>query len=158
MAGTNSLSFPNMFDVTHNQVSVIDDSASVSNRVRLLILTEPTELYNNLDFGVGLKRYLWTYKTENQKAIIQDRITQQIKKYEPCVDPDSIQFSDGLLITGSEDTLSKTRDHNQLKMTLRLVTKFKDELVVNLNEYYESLQKLSYTLTSNGVKSYLTDD
>ena len=32
MAGTTSLSFPNMFDVAHNQVSVAEDSVSVSNR------------------------------------------------------------------------------------------------------------------------------
>lgn len=61
---TNSLSFPNMFDVARNKVGVISDNESIVNRSRLLILTEPTELYHNPDFGVGLKRHLWHYNTE----------------------------------------------------------------------------------------------
>ena len=52
MAETTSLAFPNMFNIATNQVSVIEDTTSVANRTRLLILTEPTELYNNPDFGV----------------------------------------------------------------------------------------------------------
>ena len=47
MAETTSLAFPNMFNITTNQVSVIENTNSVANRTRLLILTEPTELYNN---------------------------------------------------------------------------------------------------------------
>ena len=74
MANTTSLSFPNLFDVARNQVSVTEDVQSVVNRSRLLILTEPTELYNNPDFGVGLKRHIWQYNNDNQKAIIKDRI------------------------------------------------------------------------------------
>ena len=68
MAETTSLAFPNMFNITANRVSVIENTNSVSNRTRLLILTEPTELYNNPDFGVGLKRHLWQYNTESEKT------------------------------------------------------------------------------------------
>ena len=63
---------------------------SIVNRSKLLILTEPTELYNNPDFGVGLKRHLFQYNNENQKAIIRDRIVEQLRLHEPCVDPDKI--------------------------------------------------------------------
>ena len=69
MASTSSLAFPQMFDVARNTVGVIEDNESVVNRSRLLILTEPTELHMNPDFGVGLKRYIWQYNTDNQKAI-----------------------------------------------------------------------------------------
>ena len=151
MSGTNSLSFPNMFDVAHNQVSVSEDSVSVSSRTRLLILTEPTELYNNLDFGVGLKRYIWTYNSDNQKAIIQNRIKEQIQKYEPCVDPNTIVFSDGLLVTGSDDYLTKVQDHNRVKMTVSLVTTFGDSLTLDL----DSLFNYAYAIDSNGSKSYI---
>lgn len=151
MSGTNSLSFPNMFDVAHNQVSVSEDSVSVSSRTRLLILTEPTELYNNLDFGVGLKRYIWTYNSDNQKAIIQNRIKEQIQKYEPCVDPNTIVFSDGLLVTGSDDYLTKVQDNNRVKMTVSLVTTFGDSLTLDL----DSLFNYAYAIDSNGSKSYI---
>ena len=62
MANTSSISFPNMFDVTGNCVSVVEDSQSIVNRTRLLMLTEPTELYMNPDFGVGLKKYTSYHK------------------------------------------------------------------------------------------------
>lgn len=144
-----------MFDVAHNQVSVIKDTASVSNRTRLLILTEPTELYNNLDFGVGLKRYIWTYNSKNQKAIIQDRIAAQIKKYEPCVDPESIVFSDGLLATGSEDSISMTHDYNRLKMTVSLSTIFGDKTTVDLNDLTDALYNLPYDINTNDSINYI---
>lgn len=153
MAGTTSLSFPNMFDVAHNQVSVSEDAISVSNRTRLLILTEPTELYNNLDFGVGLKRYIWTYNSANQKAIIQNRIKEQIQKYEPCVDPNTIMFSDGLLVTGSDEYPTKVQDHNSVKLTVSLVTTYGESLTFDL----DSLFNYAYTVDSNGSKSYMKD-
>ena len=90
MASTTSLSFPTMFDVARNTVSVVEDTKSVVNRTRLLILTEPTELYMNPDFGVGLRRHIWQYNVDNQKAIIKDRIIEQLRKHELCVKPDVI--------------------------------------------------------------------
>lgn len=156
MSTTNSLAFPNMFDVAHNKVSTVEGYASVSNRVRLLMLTEPTELYRNLDFGVGLKRYLWTYNTENQKAIIKDRIAQQIRKYEPCVESDNIQFSDGLLITGTEESVSRVEESNKLKLTLKLTTTFKDKLEIDLNSLSDSLYSRPYTI-SNNTKVYVNE-
>lgn len=77
-----------MFDVARNKVGVLSDNESIVNRSRLLILTEPTELYHNPNFGVGLKRHLWHYNTENEKAILKDRIVEQLRLHEPCCAPD----------------------------------------------------------------------
>lgn len=131
MAETTSLSFPKMFNVSGNQVAVLEDSQSVVNRTRLLILTEPTELYNNPNQGVGLKRYLYQYNTDNQKAIIKDRIVDQLRIHEPCVVADDTQFADGLLFTG--DSTSIEQEYNQLKMTVAVKTTFGDTLNVTLN-------------------------
>lgn len=131
MASTTSLNFPNMFDVSRNKVSVLSDAESIVNRTRLLILTEPTELYMNPEFGVGLKRYLWQYNTENQRAQIGDRIKEQLRLHEPCVDPNGTQLSDGLLFTGTPDV---AHDHNRLKMTVALSTIFGDNMEVTLDE------------------------
>ena len=130
MARTSSIAFPFLFDVARNTVGVIEDNESVVNRSRLLILTEPTELHMNPDFGVGLKRYIWQYNTDNQKAIIKDRIIDQLRKHEPCVDADKTQTADGLIFTGSE---SANQQYNQLTMTVALKTVFGDSVEVKLN-------------------------
>lgn len=133
---TTSLSFPNMIDVTRNCVSVKEGDASIVNRSRLLILTDPTELYNSPTFGVGLRRYLWQYNTANTKAIIQDRIKDQLRDHEPCVDADKTSFAEGLLFSGNGEENSAVQEANQLKFTVGLQTIYKDKLnvVVNLEE------------------------
>lgn len=130
---TNSLAFPNMFDIARNKVAVIDDNQSIVNRTRLLMLTEPTELYHEPKFGVGLKQYVFHYNTENQKAIVQDRIKEQLRLHEPYVDPDRTQFADGLLFTGS-DTDQPNQEYNKLKMTVALCCVYGDSVEVRLND------------------------
>jgi len=132
MSNTTSLAFPNMFNITANQVSVIEDTNSVANRTRLLILTEPTELYNNPDFGVGLKRHLWKYNNESERGLVKDRITEQLRLHEPCVYPEKTQFSDGLLFS-SDANHNSALDSNTLSMTVALQTIFKDEVSIDLN-------------------------
>lgn len=134
MAETNSLAFPAMFDVSRNKVSVLSNNASIVNRVRLLLLTEPTELYNNPTFGVGLKQYLFQYNTENSKAIIQDKIKEKLRVFEPSVDADSTKFADGLLFSGSEDSASVKQSYNKLDLTVALSTMYGDSVTVKLND------------------------
>lgn len=136
MAETTSLAFPNMFNIANNQVSVLEDTASVANRTRLLILSEPTELYNNPDFGVGLKRHLWKYNNESERGIVKDRITQQLRLHEPCVYPDQTKYSDGLLFSGSSINNVVTAG-NTMELTVMLQTVFKEEAKVELN--YEGI-------------------
>ena len=135
-AKTTSFAFPNMLNATGNQVSILKDNASIVNRTRLLILSEPTSMYNSPDFGVGLKRHLWQYNNENQKAIIRDRIVNQLRINEPCVLPDKTQFADGLLFTGGQGD-SIDQDYNHLKMTISLATNYEDTVEVTLNDSIE---------------------
>lgn len=137
MAETTSLAFPNMFNITTNQVSVIENTSSVANRTRLLILTEPTELYNNPDFGVGLKRYLWKYNNEATRGMVKDRITEQLRLHEPCVYPERTQYSDGLLFSG--DATENVQDPNTMALTVALQTVFEEEARVVLNSDQESV-------------------
>lgn len=139
MSRTTSVAWPNMFDVSRNVVATLEDSKSIVNRTKLLILTEPTELYNELDFGVGLKRHLWQYNNANQKAIIRDRIVSQLRLHEPYADPDKTQFADGLLFTGSTDQVQLAQEYNKLKMTISLSTVFEDTAEVTLNDMIEQI-------------------
>lgn len=134
MANTTSIPWPNLFDVARNKLAIIENNASIVNRTKLLILTEPTELYNNPNFGVGLKRHLWQYNAENQKEIIKDRIVQQLKLHEPCVVPDETQFSDGLLFSGTNDPINSAQDYNRLKMTVALKSIYGDTAEININD------------------------
>ena len=74
----------------------------------------------------------WQYNNENQKAIIRDRIVEQLKLFEPDVVPEKTQFADGLLFTGSPSDAIE-QDYNQLKMTVSLCTNYHTEIEVNLN-------------------------
>lgn len=131
MASTTSLSWPNMFDISRNTVGVVEDTQSVSNRTKLLIMSEPSSLYMNPNFGVGLKQHLFKYKTENEKQIIKDKIVNQLRLHEPCADIDKTKIADGLLFTGNQSEFED--DYNHLKLTLMVVTTFGDTLDVTLN-------------------------
>jgi len=132
MAKTTSWAFPNMIDPSRNKVQIVEDDASVVNRVRLLMLSDPTELYNEPQFGLGLKRYLWQYNNANTRAIIQSKIVEQLTLFEPSVESESTSFADGLLFTG-EENIPSSQEFNQLKMTVGLHTIYGDDLTVNLN-------------------------
>lgn len=137
MAKTTSWAFPNLIDVTKNTISIAEDDASIVNRDKLLLLTDPTELYNEPTFGVGLRRYLWQYNNDNTKAIIQDRIKSQLQLYEPCVLAEDTEFADGLLFTGDASS-DQIANYNQLKMTVAVKTIYGDDLSVTLNNDEEA--------------------
>lgn len=145
MAETTSLSFPNMFNLTSNQVAIDEDLKSVTNRTRLLILTEPTELYNNPDFGVGLKRHLFKYNTENERGLMRDRIVEQLRLHEPDVVPEKTSFTDGLLFTGGPNALDSSTDGNEVNMTVALLTTFGKEISLDLNSDAPKQGKLTVT-------------
>lgn len=131
MANTTSLKFPNMFNVSQNRVSILEDRASIVNRDRLLMLTEPTELYNSPDFGVGLSRYMWQYNSPNVRAMMLDRIKYQLSKYEPKCIPEDTEMADGLLFTGDHNTEMIT-DNNELNVTVSIKSTFNDTVKISL--------------------------
>ena len=127
---TTSLAFPNMINVAGNRVAVKSGNDSITNRVRLLILTDPTELYNSPDFGVGLRKYLWQYNTANTSARIKDQIVEQLRKYEPCVVADETSFADGLIFSTDNPN---NQPYNELKLTVGLKTVYEEMLSLTLN-------------------------
>lgn len=121
MSNTNSIAFPNLFDVTRNRVNLFTDNRSIVNRTKLLMLTDPTEIYHNPTQGVGLKRYLWQYNNDNTRALVRDRIVEQLREHEPSVNADNTKFSDDLIFTEQQKSYN-AQDHNKLKMTVVLET------------------------------------
>lgn len=133
MANTTSLAWPNMFNVAQNQVSVYEDNQSVVSRCRLLMLTEPTELYNEPDQGVGLKRYIGRYNNENVKAEICDRCKDQFALHDPSVVAPNTQWANGLLFTEKETDVSLSDTYHHLKMTLAVETVYGDIVQIEEN-------------------------
>ena len=131
MANTTSWAFPNMFDVSQNRVATLEDSTSIVNRTRLLILTDPTSLYNEPTQGLGIRRFMGQYNTENKKAEIRDLTVEQLRLFEPCVVPDDTQWASGLMFTGQiDDNRIKA---NTLEMTMSLRTIYDSTVSVDLN-------------------------
>lgn len=130
---TNSWAFPNMFDVARNRVSTMVDNKSIANRVKLLILTEPTELYMNPSYGVGLRQHLFKYNNDNEVALIKDKIIEQLRIWEPCVNPDATKVERGLKYTG-QTVVDQVSDINHLKLTVTLETIYGDQLPIKFSE------------------------
>lgn len=126
-----------MFDGARARVGVLEGNASIVNRVRLLILTDPTELYNDPDFGVGMRRYLWQYNNENTRARVEDRIKEQLREFEPCVDADDTQFSKGLI---SENVQNTSQNYNRFTMTVGLKTILGDMVEVKMDDLQEIIE------------------
>jgi phage baseplate assembly protein W len=120
-----------MFDVSQNKVSVLNDSISIVNRTRLLMLTDPTALYNEPEQGVGLKRYIGRYNNDNVRAEIKDRIVEQLRAYEPCVVPDKTDWADGLVFTGQPND-GHIKPH-KLEMTVALKTIYDSTATVDID-------------------------
>lgn len=129
MTYTSSISWPNLFDVSRSKVNVIQNDQSVINRTKLLILSSPKEMYNELNFGVGIKNYLFHYNNKSTRTLVESKIREQLDIHEPSVDSEKTIFNDGLL---SEDT--SEQDYNKLKMTVSLYTIYGDQVQVNLND------------------------
>ena len=116
-----SLSFPNMFDVARGKVSVYADAKAIVNRVKLLMLTDPTELHMVPNFGLGLRKYMFAYNNDNTIALIKDKLIEQLRLWEPGVVPEETLVERGLEYTeaSSEETIV---DINHLKLTVTLMT------------------------------------
>lgn len=120
-----------MFDVSQNKVSVLADSISIVNRTRLLMLTDPTAIYNEPEQGIGLRRYIGRYNNDNVRAEIKDRIVEQLRTYEPCVVPDKTDWADGLVFTGQPD--DGRIKPNKLEMTIALKTIYDSTATVDID-------------------------
>lgn len=134
MSNTTSWAFPNLISVTRNSVGLMEDKSSVINRVKLLLMTEPTELYDVPNFGVGLKKYMFQYnQSDNILPIIKDKLVEQLKLWEPYVDADATEVTKGLLYSGG--AYSTDDGANTLAFTVMLKTIYGDTVEINIDDY-----------------------
>lgn len=119
-----SWSWPNMFDVSRNKINLYQDAKSITNRVKLLLLTEPTELYMSPNFGVGLKKYVFRYNNENTPAMIRDELIEQLRLWEPAVIAEQTKVELGTTQSRNEwsDPETYISQLNSLELTVTLTT------------------------------------
>ena len=63
--------------------------------LKMLVLTNPGERVMDLDFGIGLHRFLFEMDQPSLYSRISGRIDQQVKKYLPYVEIVDVNFNSG---------------------------------------------------------------
>jgi phage baseplate assembly protein W len=66
--------------------------AMAKQNFKMLLLTLPGERIMEPNYGVGLKRYLFSNFHENTQGQIQTKIREQVKLYLPIIKINEIQF------------------------------------------------------------------
>jgi phage baseplate assembly protein W len=79
-------------------------SEEVKQNFKNLLLTSPGERIMNLDFGVGLKNFLFEPK-EHAIPKIRQRLEGQISRYMPFVEINKIRFNDNINPEFGDDSL-----------------------------------------------------
>lgn len=137
-----SLAWPNMFDVSRGQVNLYSNSRSITNRVKLLLLSEPTELYMEPRFGVGLRKYIFQYKKDNVVAMIQDELIEQLRLWEPGVIADETTVEKGPEYTWDPETLESVSDRMNIL-----------DLKVTIHTIYEEV--LTFEVTNSDLRGLI---
>jgi phage baseplate assembly protein W len=60
-------------------------SEVAKQNMKMIVLTNPGERVMDINFGVGLKRYLFELSNTEIKQVIRQRIADQVSKYLPYV-------------------------------------------------------------------------
>jgi len=129
-----SWAWPNIFDVARSKVTLYNGNKSITNRVKLLMLTDPTELYMTPNFGVGLKRFMFQYNGDNNIAMIKDALVEQLRLWEPSVVPEDTVVSSGLNYSQANDGSISASNPNTLNLTVTLKTKYGQSLSFNVTD------------------------
>ncbi len=70
-----------------------------------LMLTAPGERIMDLQFGVGLRHYLFEPNTSTTKQTIASKIETQTKKYMPFIRLNTIRFNNSNIEAGYDDQI-----------------------------------------------------
>lgn len=71
-------------------VTWTEGAVNIRDAIRIILLTERGERVMLPEFGAGLKRYLFEPNTLATRRLIEEEITQAIKRWEPRVKLDTV--------------------------------------------------------------------
>ena len=97
-----SVQFP-MISGLYGFESYADDQTSlaINQNLKFLLLTNPGELQNDINFGVGLHMKLFEMNNETTRSEISQRIRSQVIRYMPYVVISSIDFDSSEIDSGA---------------------------------------------------------
>lgn len=137
-----SWAWPNIFDVARGKVDLYTNTRSLTNRIKLLLLTEPTELYNEPTFGVGLKKHIFKYNNDNVIALIQDELIEQLRYWEPGVIPE-------------DTTVVRGPRHNWDPEKRETVNEVMNTLELKVTVKTSSMQIISFMITNADLEGLI---
>ena len=82
-------------DAINGYTLITDYKNLVKQNFRNLMFTIPGERIMDLDFGIGLKRFLFEMDDPNLYGRISGRISQQVGKYLPYITIKKVSFTPG---------------------------------------------------------------
>ena len=80
--------------ITNSRVDLIQNyEALIGQNLKMLILTNPGERMMDINFGVGLRRFLFEMNDPTTYEAITSRMREQISQYLPFVELQKIEFN-----------------------------------------------------------------
>jgi phage baseplate assembly protein W len=114
MLFTNSIKFPNIFNLNSGTVDTDTQYTSINRCIALILTTAPGELLGDPNFGCGLYTKLFDTYTPNESEMIKDDIVDALTKYE------------NRIIITKDDITIETSDANTHKYNIHLSYKLKN--------------------------------
>lgn len=93
MLFTNSIKFPNIFNLSNGDTQVDRQYTSINRCIALILTTGKGELLGDPDFGANLYEMLFNVDTETLQEEIKTNIKDSIEKYEKRITIDNTNIS-----------------------------------------------------------------
>ena len=88
-----AVELPLVVDNTFGPYNLITDFESLATQnLKMLVLTNPGERMMDINFGVGLRRYLFQPRVDRTFGEIKTRILEQVGIYLPYIKIESVDF------------------------------------------------------------------
>ena len=88
-----AVQLPLVEDSTFGPYNLITDYESLATQnLKMLVLTNPGERMMDINFGIGLRRYLFQPNTQRTYGEIRTRVLEQVARYLPYIKIEKVDF------------------------------------------------------------------
>ena len=119
MLFTNSIKFPNIFNLESGNTSLDSEYTSINRCLALILTTAKGELLGDPDYGCTLYEQLFNNYTEERQSIIKNDIVDSINKFEKRI------------IVTSEDITIKPIDNTEHNFQITISYQLRNSDVSN---------------------------
>ena len=102
-----------------------EGAQNIRESIRVILLTEPQERLMLPELGAGLRQFLFRPNTVATHRLIQERIGDALRRWEPRIDVEAVQIErdpadDEAAIVTIQYRLVATRAREQVSLSLKL--------------------------------------